>query len=185
MWRLCFLFLFLLIPTVFASEVTPLESSIKVAKEYLKTHTKDFPNQRYLVVIDYSQPSHVKRFHLLEIFSDKMTDYLVAHGKGSDPNFTGVASQFGDDSGSRKTPLGFFKTGKTYFGEHGLSLKLEGLSETNKNALSRKIVIHAAKYVSDSRKVLGRSWGCPALEPKFTKEVISKIKEGALVYSVN
>lgn len=155
------------------------------AKEYFEKNKTQFANKNYLVVIDYSQPSNVKRFHLVDLKKNTTESYLTAHGKGSDPKHTGKAQVFGDKEGSRMTSLGFFKTTDTYFGQHGYSLRLEGLSETNKNALSRLIVIHGAAYVDPKRKVIGRSWGCPALEQRFTKEVIDKIKGGALVYSVN
>lgn len=162
-----------------------VQKHIDTAKGYLEKNKKDFKNHNYLVIIDYSQPSHEKRFHLVDLKNNKTESYLTAHGKGSDPNHTGKAQHFGDKNGSRMTSLGFFKTAETYIGQHGYSLKLLGLSETNKNALTRLIVIHGANYVDPKRKVLGRSWGCPALEPRYTKDVIDKIKSGALVYSVN
>jgi len=155
------------------------------AKEYFEKNKTQFSNKDWLVVIDYSQPSNVKRFHLVDLKKNTSESYLTSHGKGSDPKHTGKAQFFGDKEGSRMTSLGFFKTTETYFGQHGYSLKLKGLSDTNKNALSRLIVIHGAAYVDPKRKVLGRSWGCPALEQRFTKEIIDKIKGGALVYSTN
>jgi hypothetical protein len=157
--------------------------ALNEAKEYLKKHSKDFPNQNYLAIIDYSKGSHEKRFYLVDLKNNSTQEFLVAHGKGSDPKHTGKAVHFGDSEGSRMTSLGYFKTAETYVGQHGYSLKLLGLSDSNKNALSRLIVIHGANYVDPKRKVLGRSWGCPALEPQFAKEVIDKIKNGALVYS--
>ncbi len=160
-----------------------LEGALQLAKEYLEKNKQQFKNQKYLVLIDYGQPSNVKRFHLVELPSYTLKSYLVAHGKGSDPLFSGEAQYFGDKPESRMTSLGFFKTKETYFGIHGYSLRLEGLNEENKNALSRAIVIHAAAYVSEKRRKVGRSWGCPALPPEVAKEIIDKIKEGALIYS--
>ena len=167
------------------AQATVTQKALLEAKEFLKKNEKSFPNQKYFVIIDYSQASNVKRFHLIETSTGKSDDFLVAHGKGSDPKFTGIAKVFGDKMGSRMTSLGFFKTTETYNGQHGYSLKLEGMSKTNKNALQRAIVIHAAPYVSENRKILGRSWGCPALAPEVAKDVIDKIKNGALIYSVN
>ncbi len=158
---------------------------LQKAKDYLEKNKNSFTNKNWLVVIDYSQPSNEKRFHLVDLKKNTTESYLTAHGKGSDPSHTGKAQFFGDKEGSRMTSLGFFKTSETYFGQHGYSLKLIGLSDTNKNALSRLIVIHGAAYVDPKRKVLGRSWGCPALEQRYTKDIIDKIKGGALVYSVN
>ncbi len=166
------------------AQATVSQKALLEAKDFLKKNEKTFPNQKYFVIIDYSQASNVKRFHLIETASGKSEDYLVAHGKGSDPKFTGYAKKFGDQIGSRMTSLGFFKTTETYMGQHGYSLKLEGMSATNKNALKRAIVVHAASYVSEKRSILGRSWGCPAIAPEVAKNIIDKIKNGALVYSI-
>lgn len=165
---------------------TNLDSStvaIEKAKTYFEQNKSLFENQKYIVVIDYSKSSDSKRFHLIDTVTGKEESFLVAHGKGSDPNSTGLARMFGDEMNSHKTALGFFKTTDTYQGKHGYSLRLKGLSKTNRNALARAIVIHAAQYVDAARKFIGRSWGCPALEPKVARNVIDKIKGGALVYS--
>lgn len=69
---------------------------------------------------------------------------------------------------------------KTYYGQHGLSLKMEGLEKHNKNSMKRAIVLHGAKYVS--WKHTGRSFGCPSVEKKYTKKIIEQLKGGALFY---
>jgi hypothetical protein len=78
--------------------------------------------------------------------------------------------------------LGFYLTAETYNGEHGYSLRLDGLSSTNSNARERAIVIHAADYVAPGEKI-GRSWGCPAVEPRYHQQIIDELKEGALIYA--
>lgn len=49
----------------------------------------------------------------------------------------------------------------------------------------RAIVIHGADYVSQevisSSERIGRSWGCPAVEVRFAREVIDALKEGSLL----
>ena len=159
------------------------EKALTEAKSYLEKNKKDFANQKFLSVIDYSLPSNAKRFFLIDLNSGKVEAFLVAHGKGSDPKFTGIATKFGDKEKSLMTSLGFFKTGDTYRGKHGFSLKLKGLSSSNQNAEKRAIVIHGANYVDNKRKILGRSWGCPALASPDAKHVIDKIKGGSLLYS--
>ncbi|MEM6734622.1 MAG: murein L,D-transpeptidase catalytic domain-containing protein, partial [Bacteroidota bacterium] len=72
-------------------------------------------------------------------------------------------------------------------GKHGLSLRLDGLEEgINDNARQRAIVIHSAKYASQSfiKKYgrLGRSFGCPSIPEDDYKETIDLIKEGALLF---
>jgi len=45
-------------------------------------------------------------------------------------------------------------------------------------------VIHGADYVSKARDVLGRSWGCPAVEPAVAASLVPKLANGTFVYAV-
>ena len=141
-------------------------------------------NDRYLSVIDYRVPSRVPRYFLIDTSDMSAEAFLVAHGKGSDPDHDGMADQFSNIEGSKMTSLGAYVTGRTYFGMHGLSLKLKGLSPQNDRAEERLIVIHGADYVSADRRVLGRSWGCPALEREVAERIIPLIKDGSFLYIV-
>ena len=71
--------------------------------------------------------------------------------------------------GSKMTSLGTYVTAETYYGKHGLSLRLDGLDKENSRARERAIVIHGADYVTPDRTKMGRSWGCPALERKVAE----------------
>lgn len=141
-------------------------------------------NDRYISVIDYRAPSNVPRYFLIDTSDMSAEGFLVAHGRGSDPDYDGMADQFSNIEGSKMTSLGAFVTGKTYYGAHGLSLKLKGLSPQNDLAEKRLIVIHGADYVHANRKVLGRSWGCPALERDVAERIIPLIKGGSFLYIV-
>ncbi len=45
--------------------------------------------------------------------------------------------------------MGFYVTGEIYNGQHGRSLRLDGMDEGfNSNARKRAIVVHGASYVS-------------------------------------
>lgn len=144
----------------------------------------EIKNERYLSVIDYRAPSNVPRYFLIDTADMSAQAFLVAHGRGSDPDYDGMADQFSNIEGSKMTSLGAFITGKTYYGAHGLSLKLKGLSPQNDLAEQRLIVIHGADYVNAGRGVLGRSWGCPALERDVAERVIPLIKGGSFLYAV-
>ena len=159
---------------------------LKQALTYYKMHPKEFPNKNYMVIIDYSQHSSKKRMYIINLKTGAVDQHKTAHGKGSDASGTGYAKTFGNDDGTHKSSVGFFRTAETYVGKHGYSLRLEGLSPTNDEAYDRAIVIHAASYVNDNGSgAVGRSWGCPAIDPKIYKQVISEIKEGALIYAYN
>jgi len=141
-------------------------------------------NDRYFTVIDYRVPSSVPRFFLIDTADMTAEALLVAHGRGSDPDYDGMADQFSNIEGSKMTSLGAFVTGKTYYGAHGLSLKLKGLRPQNDRAEERLIVIHGADYVNKDRAVLGRSWGCSALERDVAERIIPIIKGGTFLYVV-
>lgn len=141
-------------------------------------------NDRYFSVIDYRAASNVPRYFLIDTQDMSAEAFLVAHGKGSDPDHDGMADQFSNIEGSKMTSLGAFVTGATYYGQHGLSLKLKGLSPQNDLAEQRLIVIHGADYVSEGRAILGRSWGCPALQRDVAERIIPLIKGGTFIYAV-
>lgn len=141
-------------------------------------------NDRYFSVIDYRAPSNVPRYFLIDTKDMTAERFLVAHGRGSDPDYDGMADTFSNIKDSKMTSLGAFVTGRTYYGAHGLSLKLKGLSPQNDRAEERLIVIHGADYVSPARNVLGRSWGCPALERAAAERIIPLIKGGSFLYVV-
>ena len=141
--------------------------------------------ENIITVVDFSQPSTKKRFYLINIDSKKVLfqDY-VAHGKN-----TGVieAKKFSNIANSNQSSLGFFKTGETYHGKNGLSLRLDGLEKgINNLARKRAIVIHAADYAEETfiKKYgrLGRSYGCPSLPPENYNKIIELIKNGTLLF---
>lgn len=140
---------------------------------------------RHLTVIDYSLPSTEKRLWVFDLAQGTLVHHtLVAHGRNTGNN---RARRFSNVVGSKKSSLGLFRTGGTYRGKHGYSLKLDGLERgVNDNARKRAIVIHGAWYVSASfareHGRLGRSWGCPALSKKKYRPVIDTIKGGSLIF---
>ncbi|MEO1306080.1 MAG: murein L,D-transpeptidase catalytic domain family protein, partial [Pseudomonadota bacterium] len=130
------------------------------------------------------RPRGALRYFLVDTTDMSTETFLVAHGKGSDPDHDGMADRFSNIEGSKMTSLGAYVTGQTYYGMHGLSLKLKGLSPQNDRAEDRLIVIHGADYVSSDRPILGRSWGCPALERDIAERIIPLIKDGSFLYIV-
>ena len=145
----------------------------------------ELTNTKLLSIIDYSKPSTEKRFFIIDIENHKLLyNTLVAHGKKS--GYVN-ATTFSNKYGSHKSSLGFFRTGNSYFGIRGYSLKLEGLEKgINDNARLRGIIIHGANYVDErianANGVIGRSWGCPAISKKLSKEIINLLKGGSLLY---
>jgi hypothetical protein len=139
-----------------------------------------------LTVIDYSLPSTQQRLWVFDLAQRRLLwEELVAHGKNTGDD---VAKAFSNVNGSKQSSLGLFRTGSTYVGGNGYSLRLHGLEPgINDLALERLIVMHGADYVSEDfiRRVgrLGRSWGCPALGRDVARPVIDAIKGGSLLYA--
>ena len=157
------------------------------AKAALDRHLDKIPNRDLIAVADFAQPSRLPRFHLVDVGSGRISSYLVAHGRGSDPNHTGWLERFSNGFGSNATSSGAYRTDDFYVGAHGRSLRLSGLDASNSNVLDRGIVVHGAWYVSQelaaSHGVLGRSEGCFALAAGNLEEVFARLGPGHLIYA--
>lgn len=142
-------------------------------------------NERILSIVDFSLPSDKKRLFVIDLLKGKLLfNTYVAHGRNSGET---MATSFSNDLQSNKSSLGFYVTGKTYRGEHGYSLRLNGMeSGINDNAYNRNIVIHGASYVNAKvvarQGAIGRSLGCPALPQGLHKAIIQKIRNGSCLF---
>ena len=78
-----------------------------------------------ITIIDFSLPSDKERLWVLDLIQGRVLFHcLVSHGLNS-----GVllAEKFSNIPGSNASSPGFYTTGETYLGKHGLSLFLDGL----------------------------------------------------------
>lgn len=157
---------------------------LKTALDFFDSHQSIIKNKRFMGIINFKLHNSKERFYIVDMESGRVEKYLVAHGKNSDPTFSGYATQFSNTPDSKMSSLGFYLTAETYDGEHGYSLRLDGLSSTNSNARDRAIVLHAADYVTPGEKI-GRSFGCPAVETRYHQQIIDEVKEGALIFASN
>lgn len=151
---------------------------------YFEKNKSSIRNQKYIAVINFAQSSKEKRFFIIDMKTGSVQAIHVAHGKGSDANHDGYAERFSNTSGTNASSLGFYTTAETYYGNNGLSLRLDGRSTTNSNARKRAIVIHGADYVREVSLIQGRSWGCPAVSTELRNKVIGILKGGVLINAV-
>jgi len=141
--------------------------------------------QDVITIIDYSLPSNQKRLWVLDLTEAKVLVHcLVSHGRNSGDV---MAEKFSNHPGSYASSPGFYITGETYQGKHGLSLRLQGVEDgINDKARERAIVIHGADYVSDrfieQNGRLGRSLGCPAVPQELSGELIENIRDGSCLF---
>jgi hypothetical protein len=143
-------------------------------------------DQRYFVIVDFNQPSNVKRMYVFDTQLQKIDRYYTSHGRGSEgASDDGMADVFSNEDSSNSSSLGIYRTMDEYVGKHGRSMRLEGLEPSNSNALDRAIVLHRADYVSESviksTGRLGRSQGCFAVENAVADMLIDKLKGGAYI----
>jgi hypothetical protein len=138
-----------------------------------------------LAICDFSQSSRLKRLYVVNIFSGEvLMNTWVAHGRNSGLEF---AKKFSNKPRSLQSSLGFFITRQTYYGAHGLSLRLDGVERgINDKALRRAIVIHGADYIGDETLVrnnyMGRSYGCPAVPQAESETLINFLKNGSCLF---
>lgn len=141
-------------------------------------------NEDVLAVCDFSQSSDNKRLYIIDTKNYRILfNTYVAHGKNSGLNY---AERFSNTPESLQSSLGFYRTKSTYFGKHGLSLKLEGLEKGfNDNAEARAVVMHGADYIGDNRlgsAYMGRSFGCPAVPQAQSEKIINMLKNGTCLF---
>lgn len=142
-------------------------------------------NNPYLTVVDFSLPSTQKRLWVIDMQQLKVVHHTyVAHGRHSGWITPTV---FSNTPESQQSSLGFYLTGSTYFGKHGLALKLKGMEPGfNDKAAERAIVMHGAPYVSSQHiqrhQRLGRSQGCPALSQQDAQVIIPAIQNGSCLF---
>lgn len=138
-------------------------------------------------IADYGRQSAEPRFHLVDTIGGRVTSFLVAHGRGSDPGHSGWVQYFSNEYGSLASSRGAYVTGERYSGKYGLSLRLDGLEASNSNALDRAIVVHGAAYVGEHMirdfGKLGRSEGCFAVAEKDLYGVLARLTPGHMIYA--
>lgn len=142
-------------------------------------------NARYLSIVDFSKHGGTRRFYVVDMQDTCVVfNTYVSHGRNSGDQY---ATRFSNNENSLMSSLGFFITGPTYKGQHGLSLRLLGQERGfNDRAEQRGIVVHGADYVSEAtvqhQGYVGRSWGCPALPQELTEPVINTIRDGSAFF---
>lgn len=182
-----------------AEEANLLNDSLHLESKGLSKQTLEYALKGYiymqqkgllfkrdiLSICDFSQSSKKKRLYIIDVENKKLVlNTYVAHGKNSGSEY---ANSFSNNPNSLKSSLGFYVTRSTYFGGHGLSLKIEGVEKGfNDKANSRNIVVHGSSYVGDasvrSNSSCGRSFGCPAVSSRESPVVIDAIKNGSCLF---
>ena len=148
-----------------------------------RTHRLQKPT--ILSICDFSQASSNERLYIIDVLNKKLLyRTYVAHGMNSGNEY---ACSFSNCRNSHKSSLGFYVTRHAYYGDNGLSLRIDGLDKGfNDMAGKRDIVIHGAPYVStrilQKYGVMGTTYGCPAIPDDMTSKIIPVIKQGTCFF---
>jgi hypothetical protein len=157
------------------------------ARAAFDRHRSQLAATDVVAIADFSRPSHDHRFYLLDTASGRVSNHLVAHGRGSDPAHSGYVERFSNAIGSEASSQGGYRTGDFYQGKYGRSLRLSGLDWSNSNAETRAIVVHHAWYAEPDQLAqygkLGRSEGCFALPYNSLQQVLARLGPGRFLYA--
>lgn len=162
-----------------------MEVFSKAVTGYIQLKERGVVQKDVLTIVDFSLSSTQKRLWVIDMVTNTvLLQSVVSHGRNSGEEF---ANSFSNEVNSNKSSLGFYTTGETYNGKHGLSLKLDGLEfGINHNARNRAVVMHGADYAAESiiklQGRLGRSQGCPAVPFAIHKEIINLIKNKSCLF---
>ncbi len=138
-------------------------------------------------IVDFNLPSNQPRLFIADMLQGSVRSFLVAHGRGSDPEHDGWLKNFSGQPGSLATSRGAYLTMDWYDGRYGASMRLGGLDADNQTALDRAIVLHEAWYSNpdmiDKWGKLGRSEGCFAVSEGLNKEMLYHLGGGRLLFA--
>lgn len=151
-------------------------------------------NERYIMVVDFTQKNTAKRGYLMDLQPDangefQLTRMEIAHGYGSKAS-GGIPQVFTNQANLGTTVSGFFISASVNYSFHGnaastgaynsVGLRLYGLESTNNTAERTSKVGHGAPYVKDGSA--GNSAGCPAMSFTNAKKWLPQLKGGVLWY---
>lgn len=140
-------------------------------------------------VSDFSMHSSEDRQWIVHLSTGVLLFNLtVAHGEASiDGEDLGYSTVFSNTPESHQSSLGMIRTAETYEGDYGYSLRLDGLEPGyNDRVRDRFIVVHP--WNGNLPQIVERdgwvtpTWGCPAIDPDISQQVIDTISGGALMF---
>ncbi|MDW8853080.1 murein L,D-transpeptidase catalytic domain family protein [Flavobacterium sp. MMLR14_040] len=153
------------------AEIERFNYQLNEIKEVISTDSKY--NKKIAFLVDMRIKSGKNRFFVYDLVNNKILDQgLVAHGSGSETQVRGEL-KFSNEPNSNCTALGRYSVEKCYKGIFGKAYRLNGLDETNSNALKRAIVLHHYSAVPEEEQdyYISRSKGCPMVNEQFFKRI--------------
>jgi hypothetical protein len=148
-----------------------------------------------IVIVDFAKPSSQPRLYAVDLVTGQGLDtpVLVAHGVGSDRDDDGIAERFSNVYNSLASSLGAARGGELYTGINGLSLRLDGLDQSNSAMRVRDIVAHS--YPPERRRYFnaslvqvrggkpGMSEGCFVVAPHLREWLFGLLRDGGFLFA--
>ena len=158
-----------------------------VARDRMEQYRASLWRTDLVGIADFGLPSNLPRFHFANLENGTVRSFLVAHGRGSDPEHEGVLKWFSNEPNSLATSRGAYITYEWYSGKYGTSIRLGGMDADNSNVLNHAIVLHPAWYanaaVIEKWGKLGRSDGCFAMGEADFNEALWHLSGGRLIFA--
>jgi hypothetical protein len=148
-----------------------------------------------IIIVDFAKPSSEPRLYAVDLLSGRGLDtpVAVAHGVGSDRDDDGIAERFSNVYNSLASSLGAARGGELYTGINGLSLRLDGLDQSNSSMRMRDIVAHSyqperRRYFNASLVAVrggkpGLSEGCFVVAPHLREWLFGILRDGGFLYA--
>lgn len=152
-------------------EIVRLTDHVSEIKSIINSDHKY--NTKIAFLVDMKIKSGKNRFFVYDLQNNTIIDQgLVAHGSGSETGVRGDL-KFSNEPNSNCTSLGRYSVEKSYKGIFGKAFRLNGLDETNNNALKRAIVLHQYSAVpyDEQDYYISNSHGCPMVNEVFFKRL--------------
>ncbi|KFF23559.1 murein L,D-transpeptidase catalytic domain-containing protein [Chryseobacterium vrystaatense] len=161
------------------------EAKILEIKNFVKG--KNY-NQDIAVFINFKVQSGKYRYFVYDLKNNKILQKaIVSHGSGSVIQ-NSQSLKFSNTEGSYQSSLGKYEILNSYNGKFGKAYRLNGLDDTNSNAMQRAIVLHSLGCVPDQELQTPAclSLGCPMLSFNAlteTAKYFDKSKRTVIMYA--
>ena len=170
-----------------AADLPPQERRLVATAREQLARNPSITRKDVVGIADFGRASADPRLHFIHMEEGRVQSFLVAHGRGSDPEHDGWLKHFSNTIGSEATSRGAYSTCAWYEGKYGTSIRLRGLDGDNSNAFDRAVVMHPAWYAATDMLTkwgkLGRSEGCFAMDPEHFGQALWYLAGGRLLYA--
>ncbi len=154
----------------------------------LDIHHRKIPQRDRMYLVDFKVHSSLPRLYEVDLLAGTVTAMRTSHGRGSDPEHTGVPRAFSNTPDSYMSSVGSYVTAGASSGpQQGPNVLLDGLEYSNDKARERAIIVHGADYADpdflEREGKLGRSYGCFSVAHADLPALRERIGEGRLLFA--